>query len=86
MKIRNTKAKRKIVDAGVMAPTKWVNHLKRSNHIVKTRMTAPVRSHNQEYSSRSLLLLTNSMMSKSNPMPTERAKILLRIGIISSFS
>jgi hypothetical protein len=89
MRIRNKKANKKIVDEGVMAPIKWVIHFKRSNHIVKTRMTDPVRSHNQEYSSRSLLLLTSSMMSNNIPIPTTRATILFRIGMnagmVSSF-
>ena len=77
--MRNKKANKKIVEEGVRAPTKCVNHFKRPNHIVKTKMTNPVRSHNQEYSSRNLLL-TSSMMSNNFPNPTMRATILFRIG------
>jgi hypothetical protein len=44
----------------------------------------PVKSHNQEYSSRSFLLLTSSIISISNPMLMIMATILTRIFIGSS--
>ena len=84
IKMRNKKANKKMVEAGVTAPTRWVIHFKRSNHNVRTRMTDPVISHNHEYSSSNFFLLTNSIMNKSIPMPTARATIIFRRGIISS--
>jgi len=85
IKMRNKKANKKMVEEGVTAPIKWVIHFKRSNHNARRRMMAPVISHNQEYSSRSFRLLTNSMMSNNITMPKARAMILFRIGMISSF-
>jgi hypothetical protein len=85
MKIRNTKANKKIVDEGIIAPIEWVIHFNRSNHKVSRRMTHAVTSHNHEYSSRSFLLLTNSITRKSIPTPTARATMIFRTDITSSF-
>jgi len=81
--MRNKKANKKMVEEGVTAPTRWVTHFKRSNHNARRRMMAPVISHNQEYSSRSFRLLTNSIISNSMMMPKASAMILFRIGMIS---
>jgi hypothetical protein len=84
MSIRNKKAKKKIVEEGTRAPIIWVIHFKRSTHIINIKMTDPVRSHNQEYSSRSFLLLTNSIMRNNIPRLIMRATILTRIFMGSS--
>jgi hypothetical protein len=84
MKIRNKKAQRKMVEEGVTAPTRWVIHFKRSNHKVRRRMTEAVISHNQEYSSRRLLLRTRSIIRINIPTPKIRATNLFRIGMNTS--
>jgi hypothetical protein len=75
----------KMVEEGIIAPISKVIHFKRSNQTVNRRIVDTVRSHNQEYSSLSFLLRTNSMMRSSIPTLTIRATILFRIGMGFSF-
>ena len=63
----------KIVEEGTIAPTRKVIHFRRSNQTDSKMIVDAVRSHNQEYSSLSFLLRTNSMMRSSSPMLTAKA-------------